>query len=928
VSLVRARLRSEGRGDPRPLLLLGAIVLAMIGSLVLPAAAAPSGASIEHSELQVPESADAGETVEAVIVLRDEAGTALAGQEVALAAWFATVQVADGEVLEDHPFPHGIGTRTDEAGRAAFTVHTTRASEVTLVAFADGLPQDQPAYETRIRTELTETIVFTPGEPERLELLLNGMPLREGHTHPVPNDPSGATPSAGLSGRVLDEHGNVTPAVGEATIDAVGTDATALLVDGSPWTGGTFDVLGGMLLDDAGRDITDIALSGPDVVEVTAAMDGLPSLSTQLQLAAPLDRSSQLTLRSGGSPVVDGVLDLAERSWWVLEAAGFALLDGRPAAQLSASLVEDRPVTRAELAVALQRVLEALGVDLAEVRAQLTDILAQVDDVDPSDEHAVAVAAAIHRDYMRGFVDGSFRPDANLTRAQAALVVVRALDRSDVPVELEQPSGEDSAFDDLDEVAIPEQREAIEILAATGIVEPGGSFEPGRALTTADVADLVVGVRDVADGPLVFGLPIGTAGQGTIHEGDAWFWLEAMTPPDRSEPVTHEYVIVAGGHTFDRVAITWPAVASEPDPVPTPTPAPDPDPAPSEPEPTEPVRSVTEDVEPGGTVSTGTSPTEEVPVVTAVTVPSGGTVTVESAPASEEDAESSRESGYEILGEVIVIDAPAGTVDEPLRLAFTADASLVGSGDLVVVRDGQPISEPCLDGVRAEPDPCLLAVDESDGLVRVEVLSSRASTWYLARTVRACPAASTPAPAFGDVDEGPHAAGIGCAVHKELMEGFADGTFRPGADTTRGQVASILLRLLRTAGVDVPAVESSRFPDAVGSTHEGAIEALATLGIVTGRTDGTFAPREVVTRAQLATMLVALVEEVEGTALPGGDPRFSDVGGVHAANIDAAARAGLVLGRADGTFAPGEATRRDQFATLATRLLDRWVAAG
>lgn len=48
---------------------------------------------------------------------------------------------------------------------------------------------------------------------------------------------------------------------------------------------------------------------------------------------------------------------------------------------------------------------------------------------------------------------------------------------------------------------------------------------------------------------------------------------------------------------------------------------------------------------------------------------------------------------------------------------------------------------------------------------------------------------------FSDVDpDDTHAEGIRWAADRGLIEGFSDGTFRPGDPVTRGQLATILHR--------------------------------------------------------------------------------------------------------------------------------------
>ena len=85
------------------------------------------------------------------------------------------------------------------------------------------------------------------------------------------------------------------------------------------------------------------------------------------------------------------------------------------------------------------------------------------------------------------------------------------------------------------------------------------------------------------------------------------------------------------------------------------------------------------------------------------------------------------------------------------------------------------------------------------------------------------------------------------------------------------------------------------------SPHGEAISALAERGVMEGRVDGSFAPGDTLRRDQLAS-IVARAAGLE----PSDERPFADVDpeNVHAGNIAAAHEAGLVQGFADGTFGP------------------------
>jgi hypothetical protein len=195
---------------------------------------------------------------------------------------------------------------------------------------------------------------------------------------------------------------------------------------------------------------------------------------------------------------------------------------------------------------------------------------------------------------------------------------------------------------------------------------------------------------------------------------------------------------------------------------------------------------------------------------------------------------------------------------------------------------------------------------------------------YLPVTV--APAGGCPVPVsqpFVDVaPEGTHASAIGCAFALGLTQGVSmdPPTFAPAREVRRDQAASFVANLLATGPRPLPAPATAGFGDLDGNVHREAIERLVAAGIVRGRSSTTFDPSAPVTRAQIATLLVQALEWATGNTYgSSGGPHFRDVGGVHAASIDAAYELGLLQGHPDGTFRPGASTRRDQMASLLVR---------
>jgi hypothetical protein len=135
-----------------------------------------------------------------------------------------------------------------------------------------------------------------------------------------------------------------------------------------------------------------------------------------------------------------------------------------------------------------------------------------------------------------------------------------------------------------------------------------------------------------------------------------------------------------------------------------------------------------EEVGAGETVTTdpeGDGPDAETPVVATIETPVAGTVTMHV-------VDGMPPSGYALLGQTVVIDAPDATAAAPLVLTFVIDASLLPMDPLTVAlfRNGILVPD-CTgaDGV-ADPDPC---VDSrtvlAGGDLQIVAFTSQASEW-------------------------------------------------------------------------------------------------------------------------------------------------------------------------------------------------------
>ncbi len=165
--------------------------------------------------------------------------------------------------------------------------------------------------------------------------------------------------------------------------------------------------------------------------------------------------------------------------------------------------------------------------------------------------------------------------------------------------------------------------------------------------------------------------------------------------------------------------------------------------------------------------------------------------------------------------------------------------------------------------------------------------------------------------------------------HGAYIVGYTDGTFGPERSMTRSEAAAIFARLLADKNGDtITTVAVTKFSDIPEHAwYSGYVKYLTGYGVVTGMSDGTFAPNEPVTRSQFTAMAVRFFEVYgDGDAeIMEQYAEFNDVStGYWAAEyIREAAIFGWIRGYGDGTFRGDDDITRAEVVTIVNRLLDR-----
>jgi hypothetical protein len=184
-------------------------------------------------------------------------------------------------------------------------------------------------------------------------------------------------------------------------------------------------------------------------------------------------------------------------------------------------------------------------------------------------------------------------------------------------------------------------------------------------------------------------------------------------------------------------------------------------------------------------------------------------------------------------------------------------------------------------------------------------------------TVTVAPPTATVTPCsatFSDVEPGStfyeYIHGLACMG---AIAGYPDGTFRPLNNTTRGQVAKIVVL---AEGWALVATQQPTFTDVPqGHTFYAFVETLYEHGAVNGYPDGTYRPQNDVTRGQIAKIVVLS----EGwTPFTPPTPTFIDVPAGHAfyAYVETAHQHAIIQGYSDGTYRPANPATRGQLSKI------------
>jgi hypothetical protein len=149
------------------------------------------------------------------------------------------------------------------------------------------------------------------------------------------------------------------------------------------------------------------------------------------------------------------------------------------------------------------------------------------------------------------------------------------------------------------------------------------------------------------------------------------------------------------------------------------------------------------------------------------------------------------------------------------------------------------------------------------------------------------------------------------------INGYEDGTFRPGEHVTRAELLKMMISSLH---YDLGAIGSDAVFDDVDSSHWSAqyINYARGAGIISGYDDNTFKPNDKITRSEAIKVMTRLVGFPLDVVT---DTHFKDLDGWQIPYVENARLKGIVTVTEDKMFRPNDLITRAEVAKIASNYL-------
>jgi hypothetical protein len=154
-------------------------------------------------------------------------------------------------------------------------------------------------------------------------------------------------------------------------------------------------------------------------------------------------------------------------------------------------------------------------------------------------------------------------------------------------------------------------------------------------------------------------------------------------------------------------------------------------------------------------------------------------------------------------------------------------------------------------------------------------------------------------------------------VTAQAITGYQDGTFKPDNSITRAEFATVLVKAYQ-----LPITSGQVFNDTANHWAKDYISTAAANGIITGYSSTQFGPDDLITREQMAVMVI----RAEGMEAPFNTTTFTDDANIAdwaKESVAAASGYGIITGYEDNTFKPKANLTRAEAVTVIARALEK-----
>ncbi len=158
---------------------------------------------------------------------------------------------------------------------------------------------------------------------------------------------------------------------------------------------------------------------------------------------------------------------------------------------------------------------------------------------------------------------------------------------------------------------------------------------------------------------------------------------------------------------------------------------------------------------------------------------------------------------------------------------------------------------------------------------------------------------------------------IKALIAKNAMNGYPDGTFKPENLISRAEFATIVVKAFQ-----LEAKGSKVFNDTASHWGREYIQTAYAHGIILGYNDSRFGPDDLITREQMAAMIIRVVELEK----PLGGLTFTDswkISDWAKEAVHISAKHQIINGYPDNTFRPADNAKRSEAATVIVNALNK-----